>query len=224
MPRDAFVTKLNPAGSSAIYSTYLGGSGYDAGTSIALDATGDAYVVGYTNSTNFPTVSAFQPSFGGSQDAFVAALDAAGSALLYSSYLGGSNNDWGYGVALDAGGNAYLAGEDEIRRLSNHQWRLSDQPERANQRFRSEGGCDPRLLQPIATSTPTATHNSDRDCDRYLNPNGYPNFNRNPDRHRYPNVQQPKTKDDCKDGRWQNFCNPTFKNQGQCVSWVNHNI
>ena len=88
---DAFVTKLNAAGSALVYSTYLGGSGDDDGNGIAVDSSGNAYVTGYTDSTNFPTANAFQAAFGGgSGDAFVTKLNAAGSALVYSTYLGGS--------------------------------------------------------------------------------------------------------------------------------------
>ena len=108
---DIFVAKLNAAGSALIYSTYLGGSGYDAGYGIAVDSAGNAYVTGYTTSTNFPTASPLQASFGGGfNDAFVAKLNAAGSALLYSTYLGGSADDYSYGIAVDSAGNAYVTG------------------------------------------------------------------------------------------------------------------
>jgi Bacterial Ig-like domain (group 3)/Beta-propeller repeat len=119
---DAFVTKLNPAGTALIYSTYLGGSGGDYATGIAVDAAGDAYVTGATatldyvpgtyNTNNFPTTpNAFQPNFGGGpENAFVTELDAAGSALVYSTFLGGSGADSGTGIAVDAAGDAYLTG------------------------------------------------------------------------------------------------------------------
>lgn len=108
---NAFVTKLNSSGSALIYSTYLGGSNNDSGTGIALDSAGNAYVTGSTNSTNFPVSNAFQPFFGGGfSDAFVAKLNPNGSALVYSTYLGGSNQDQGNGIAVDSGGNAYVAG------------------------------------------------------------------------------------------------------------------
>jgi hypothetical protein len=103
---NAFVAKINAAGSALIYSTYLGGSDYDAGSGIAVDSLGNAYVTGGTSSTDFPTTpGAFQTTYGG---VFVAKLNAAGSALLYSTYLGGSDNSGG--IALDAFGNAYVTG------------------------------------------------------------------------------------------------------------------
>ncbi len=109
---DAFVTKLNPAGSGLVYSTYLGGSDYDQGNGIAVDSAGNAYVAGSTTSINFPTTTGgFQQTYGGgSRDAFVAKLNPAGSALVYSTYLGGSDGDGGQGIAVDAAGNAYVAG------------------------------------------------------------------------------------------------------------------
>src|SRR5712664_2858829 len=109
---DAFVTKLNSSGSALIYSTYLGGSGDDVGQGIALDSLGNAYVTGFTSSTNFPhSVAAFQTTLAGSFDAFVTKLNLAGSApLLYSTYLGGDSADRGYAVAVDGSGNAYVTG------------------------------------------------------------------------------------------------------------------
>jgi len=108
---DAFVAKLNPAGSALVYSTYLGGSGDDAGFGIGVDSTGNAYVTGWTSSTNFPTASPLQAAYGGgSYDAFVVKLNAAGSALVYSTYLGGSGDDRSYGIAVDSGGSAYVTG------------------------------------------------------------------------------------------------------------------
>jgi hypothetical protein len=87
----AFITKINASGSALVYSTYLGGGrGTEGGNSIAVDSAGNAYVTGYTGSSNFPTVNAFQSSSSGQQDAFVAKINASGSALVYSTYLGGS--------------------------------------------------------------------------------------------------------------------------------------
>ncbi len=109
---DAFITKLAPDGRSLVYSTYLGGEGFDEGTGIAVDATGNAYVTGTTGSVNFPTVSAFQPahSSGFGEEVFVTKLNPAGSALLYSTYLGGTNYDNGYDIAVDGSGSAYVTG------------------------------------------------------------------------------------------------------------------
>ncbi len=108
---DAFVAKVNAAGSALAYSTYLGGSNEDLGSAIAVDAPGNAYVTGYTVSTNFPTANPLQAAFAGFQDGFVAKVNAAGSALVYSTYLGGSLLDGGWGIAVDASGNAYVTGE-----------------------------------------------------------------------------------------------------------------
>jgi Beta-propeller repeat len=107
---DAFVAKLNPSGSGLVYSTYIGGSGFDIGSGIAVDSAGNAYVIGQTTSTNFPTVNSLQPANGGGSDAFVAKLNASGSALVYSTYLGGSEFDEGLGIAVDGLGNTYVAG------------------------------------------------------------------------------------------------------------------
>jgi hypothetical protein len=107
---DAFVTKLSATGLVLAYSTYLGGSGTDIGKAIAVDAAGAAYLTGYTNSVNFPTKSAFQPAIGGGTDAFVTKLSASGATLSYSTYLGGSAEEDGYGLAVDGAGNAYVDG------------------------------------------------------------------------------------------------------------------
>ena len=108
---DAFVSKLSADGSTLVYSTFLGGSGYDGGRGIALDTKGNAYVTGYTRSTAFPiTVGALQTGLNGTEDAFVTKLNKDGSGLEYSTYLGGSANDAGYGIAVGANGYAYITG------------------------------------------------------------------------------------------------------------------
>lgn len=109
---DVFVTKLNAAGTALVYSTYLGGSGDDQGASIAIDASGNAYVVGSTSSTNYNITSgAYQTSYaGGDFDVFVTKLNATGTALVYSTYLGGSDFEYGFSITIDASGNAYLTG------------------------------------------------------------------------------------------------------------------
>jgi hypothetical protein len=108
---DAFVTKLNPSGSALIFSTYLGGKGYDYSYGIALDSSGHAYVTGFTGSSNFPTTAgAFQASLAGGGNTFVTKLNPGGSALVYSTYIGGTSYDWGRGIAVDPSGDAYMTG------------------------------------------------------------------------------------------------------------------
>jgi hypothetical protein len=107
---DAFVSKLDPSGSTLLYSSYLGGSDVDYGNAIALDPSGNAYVTGYTESTNFPTVNPIQSGNKGNGDAFVAEVSRNGTYLVYSTYLGGSSADSGQGIAADSGGNAYVVG------------------------------------------------------------------------------------------------------------------
>jgi hypothetical protein len=108
---DAFVFKINAAGTALAYSTYLGGSGDDYGTGIAVaGAPGFAYVTGYTTSTDFPTVYAYQAANAGQTDAFVAEINTTGTALVYSTYLGGSSQDYATAIALDTAGLAYVTG------------------------------------------------------------------------------------------------------------------
>ena len=125
----AFVTKLNPAGNQIIYSTYLGGSCTDIAFGIAVNAAGEAYVTGTTGSgfnvqfnspdcgplnqpfQSFPQVHPVQPNYGGSSDAFVTKLNAAGNAIVYSTFLGGSGSEFGRAIAVDALGNAYVTGD-----------------------------------------------------------------------------------------------------------------
>ena len=107
---DAYVVKLAPTGASAVYATYFGGLGAEAGLDIAVDSSGSAYVAGYAYGNSLPLASPLQATSGGYYDAFLAKLNAAGSALVFSTYLGGSGNEKAQGVAVDASGNAYLAG------------------------------------------------------------------------------------------------------------------
>ena len=101
----------SPSTGALVYSTYLGGSGHDNSQGIGVDTAGNAYVAGTTTSGNFPTEHAFQPAYGGGPfDAFVAKLNPSGSALVYSSYLGGSGDERAQGVAVDPSGNAYVTG------------------------------------------------------------------------------------------------------------------
>ncbi|HUO05567.1 MAG TPA: SBBP repeat-containing protein, partial [Candidatus Binataceae bacterium] len=109
---DAFVTKLSATGSSLIYSTYLGGAGNDTGNSIAIDSAGSAYVTGQSGSSDFPTTAgAVQNTLNGARDAFVTKLTADASAVAYSTYLGGSTDESGDGIAIDSTGSAYVAGQ-----------------------------------------------------------------------------------------------------------------
>jgi hypothetical protein len=108
---DAFVTKLDPAGAALVFSTYLGGGGDDLGNGIGVHATDlSVYVAGSTASTNFPTLAPLQPARAGGLDAFAAKLNAAGSALVYATYLGGTADDAALSLAVDADGVAYLTG------------------------------------------------------------------------------------------------------------------
>lgn len=107
---DAFVTKIGAAGGAFVYSTYLGGNSYEIGDAIAVDSAGNAYLTGQTESSDFPTVNAFQPILKGPADAFVTKINASGNALVYSTFLGGSSGDFGSGIAVDAVGEAYVSG------------------------------------------------------------------------------------------------------------------
>ncbi len=116
---DVFVGKYSPSG-SLLFLTYLGGQKDDIGMGIAVDSSGNVYVTGYTNSTDFPvTKNVLQSAFGGytgasfilsGGDAFVSKLSSDGSTLLYSTYLGGSDDDAAFGIAVDSAGNAYVTG------------------------------------------------------------------------------------------------------------------
>ena len=107
---DAFVVKLNAQGSAAVYSTLLGGTGTDEAEAIRVDASGNACIAGYTDSTNLPVYAAVQPSPGGEGDALIACLNATGTAWTMVSYLGGSNLDQAFALESDTSGNLYVAG------------------------------------------------------------------------------------------------------------------
>src|SRR5207253_5332645 len=107
---DSFVSKVNFSGTQLVYSTYLGGTGADVGQGIKVDSAGNAYVAGYTFSANFPTQNPYQGSNAGAPDAFISELNPAGSALVFSTYLGGSTDDRAFAIALDSSGNIYVAG------------------------------------------------------------------------------------------------------------------
>jgi hypothetical protein len=114
---DAFVAKLDPSGSTLMYSTYLGGARRDSGNGIAVDASGSAFIIGLTASTDFPaTPGSFQTAFqGGDSDAFVAKLDRTASRLIYATYLGGNDYDVGAAIAVDNAGDVYVAGGTHSR-------------------------------------------------------------------------------------------------------------
>jgi hypothetical protein len=96
------------------YSTYLGGGGNEAGKDIAVDSVGNVYIVGNTTSTDFPTFSAYQDTYGGgTDDVFISKLSSDGSSLLFSTFLGGTGIDAGYAIALDDAGNAYITGSTD---------------------------------------------------------------------------------------------------------------
>ena len=112
---DGFVAKLTPSGDEVIFSTYLGGSSRDGVQGIDVDGEGNVYATGYTQSTNFPLLNAYDAEYGGYQEesdqCFVLGLNSTGNGLLYSTYLGGSSQDIGQSIKVDMGGYAYVAGE-----------------------------------------------------------------------------------------------------------------
>ena len=121
---DAFVTKLDSTG-ALVFSTFLGGSGDDAGNAIAVDASGNVLIAGTTTSGNFPVQGAapfapFQSTLRGGNDAFVAKLDPTGGTLVYSTYLGSNTDDFGTGIAVDALGNAYVTGSTQSVSFPNN--------------------------------------------------------------------------------------------------------
>jgi RHS repeat-associated protein len=120
-PQDAFVTKLNPTGTNLEYSTYLGGNGYEQGFSIDVNLAGEAYIVGQTTSSDFPTSdNAYDRTFNGVEDGFITKFAADGSHFIYSSYFGGSQKDCEVDydriectIAIDAAGFAYVTGSTQ---------------------------------------------------------------------------------------------------------------
>ena len=119
---EAFITKLNPSGNALVYSTYLGGLNLERASGIVVDSSGNAFVTGHTNSSDFPTTSgAYDSSYNGGYDAFITKLSATGNALVYSTFLGGSNDentdDASFGfyrggdIDIDSSGNAYITGD-----------------------------------------------------------------------------------------------------------------
>ncbi len=115
-----FVTKFNAQGNDLVYSTYLGGSGNNSASGIAVDQDLNAYIAGRSDG-DFPTLNAFQPDYGGgSWDAVVAKFNTDGSNLIYATYLGGEEDDRGGGIAVDNSGNAYVTGRAGSGQFSHH--------------------------------------------------------------------------------------------------------
>jgi hypothetical protein len=112
---DAIVTKINPSGTALVYSTFIGGSEGEGGISIVLDNSGNAYINGHTQSTNYPTtIGVFNEDYnGGDYDVFVTKVNSSGTGLIYSTYIGGAGADIGYAMALDSGCNVYITGYTE---------------------------------------------------------------------------------------------------------------
>lgn len=122
---DGFVTKINETGTAIVYSTFLGGSEFDRAYGIAVDSIGNAYVTGITGSANFQGVGAnsIQPERAGPGDAFVTKINTLGTAVLYSTFLGGSEDELGSGIAVDGTGNAYVTGWTESMTFPGVNWR-----------------------------------------------------------------------------------------------------
>ncbi|HZG54145.1 MAG TPA: SBBP repeat-containing protein, partial [Pyrinomonadaceae bacterium] len=148
---DAFLTKYHPNGTSYVYSTYFGGSGEDSGNGIAVNAANEPYVAGGTTSTNLPTANATQAASGGGVDAFITRFNAGGSALIYSTYLGGSGGEAALAIALDSALSMYVAGRTTS----------TDFPTLTAVQNANGGGQDGFVtklsLDPTPTPTPTAT-------------------------------------------------------------------
>ena len=165
---DGFVARITTSGTK-VYSTYLGGSGDDRATGVAINSSGEAYVTGFTSSTNFPTVTPLQISNGGGFDAFLTKLNAGGSVLLYSTYLGGSANESNTTavtstnpIVLDSSNNAYLTGFTSSPNF----------PTASALQASSAGGQDVFIAK-IADTTPAADFSlSISPATRTVSPNG----------------------------------------------------
>ncbi len=143
--KDGFVTKFNSSG-SAVFSTYLGGSLTDTAEGIFVDSSGNTFVTGDTQSTDFPTSSAFQSTLNGPSDAFATCLNSTGSTLNWSTYLGGTGDDNGSGIGQDADGNTYVAGDTNS----------SDFPTTSNASQLTNGGLNDAFVSmftPLITTT-----------------------------------------------------------------------
>ena len=111
--RDAFIASVTPDGTTFAYAGYIGGEGFDQANAVAVDSTGSAHIAGFTGSTEetFPVGRGPDLTFNGLRDAFVARVDSAGASIIHASYVGGEDDDLGWGIALDADGSIYIAGE-----------------------------------------------------------------------------------------------------------------
>ncbi|MFX1254162.1 MAG: SBBP repeat-containing protein [Promethearchaeota archaeon] len=107
---DAFIAKLDASGTGLVFTTYLGGSADDFGYGIAVDAFNNSYITGYTASNDYPMHNAYNSTFGSGYEVFVTKINATGNGLVYSTYLGGSADDFGYGIAVDVFNNSYITG------------------------------------------------------------------------------------------------------------------
>jgi hypothetical protein len=146
---DFFITRFSPTGTTLEYSTYLGGRYWDFGYGITVDSSRQAYVTGYSESDNFPMRNPLQPTRSGAADAVIAKLNAIGSDLVYSTYLGGTGVEFGLSVATDAQGSTYVAGSTTSTNFPTHN------PYQPNY---GGGDLDSYVMkildQPLSTSTP----------------------------------------------------------------------
>ncbi|CAN5243666.1 hypothetical protein BH11PSE14_BH11PSE14_14630 [soil metagenome] len=150
---DAFVSQYTAAGNALVYATFLGGSSNESGIGLAIDGSGNAYVVGQTTSTNFPTVSPIQAANGsatGLADVFVSKISAGGTALLYSTYLGGAGDDFGNDIAVNTAGDAFITGQTSSTNFPT-----------ASARQASNGGSSDAFVARISTSSEVALSISD---------------------------------------------------------------
>jgi hypothetical protein len=141
---DLFVTKFSCTGNSLIYSTYLGGGSDDFGCGIAVDDSYNAFVTGYTDSDEFPTLDPYQQTLQGQFDVFVTKLSNSGNSLIYSTYIGGGDYDYGYSIAVNDSGNAFVTGytdSDEFPTLDPYQQRLQGQFDVFVTKLSNSGNC-----------------------------------------------------------------------------------
>jgi hypothetical protein len=240
--QDAFVTKLNASGSALLYSTYLGGSSGEVGQGIAVDGAGRAYMTGSTQSTDFPTTSGAAQTIyaGGFFDAFVTKLDATGSVLLYSTYLGGSGDDVGLGIAVDGAGSAYVTGQTFSSNFpttsgaaqTTHAGGIADAFVTKLDASGSAllystylGGSGFDIGQGIAVDGAGRVYvTGDTSSTNFPTTSGAAqtthagSFDAFVAKIEFVPLPTPTSKDQCKNGGWQSF--GLFKNQGDCVSFV----